>query len=40
MTLARCKKCREQLIVEDDGQPFWCTECSAEEEHIKRGGRE
>jgi DNA-directed RNA polymerase subunit RPC12/RpoP len=33
MTLAKCAKCGETLIVSDDGMPFWCTECSYEEEY-------
>lgn len=28
MALAKCADCGEELIAEDDGQPYWCTECS------------
>lgn len=30
--LAKCAKCGVELIVPHDGQPYWCTECSIEEE--------
>jgi DNA-directed RNA polymerase subunit M/transcription elongation factor TFIIS len=32
MTLAKCHTCGKILIVADDGQPFWCTECSYEDD--------
>ena len=31
--LAKCHKCGATLIALDDGQPYWCTHCSWEEDH-------
>jgi hypothetical protein len=36
MTLAKCHKCGVELIAPYDGQPYWCTECSIEEEEDYR----
>jgi DNA-directed RNA polymerase subunit RPC12/RpoP len=32
MTLAKCAKCGRELMAPDDGHPYWCTECSYEDE--------
>jgi DNA-directed RNA polymerase subunit RPC12/RpoP len=32
MVLAKCKKCGATLIAPYDGNPYWCTECSYEDE--------
>lgn len=34
--LARCEKCGMTLIAPFDGQPYWCTECSYEDELRER----
>lgn len=26
--LATCAKCGDELIAPEDGQPYWCIECS------------
>ena len=36
MTVAKCHKCGVELIAPYDGQPYWCTECSIEEEEDYR----
>jgi len=34
--LAKCHSCGIELIAPYDGQPYWCTECSYEEELKER----
>lgn len=34
--LAKCHKCGVTLIAPEDGQPYWCTGCSYEEELRER----
>lgn len=32
MPLAKCHKCGATLIAPYDGKPYWCTECSYEDD--------
>jgi DNA-directed RNA polymerase subunit RPC12/RpoP len=32
MTLAKCHTCGRELIAPYDGMPYWCTECSYEDD--------
>lgn len=36
---AVCYECGVDLIAPADGQPYWCTECSQEEEERMQRGR-
>jgi DNA-directed RNA polymerase subunit M/transcription elongation factor TFIIS len=35
--MSKCEKCGALLIAPYDGKPYWCTECSYEEELKKLG---
>ena len=34
--LAKCHSCGKELIAPYDGHPYWCVECSYEEELRER----
>ena len=36
MPLAKCHTCGAELIAPYDGKPYWCTECSWEDEMRER----
>jgi len=40
MTLAKCAGCGAELIAPEDGQPYWCTECSQAADEKEREARE
>jgi len=36
MTLAKCAKCGVELIAPYDGNPYWCTDYSRENDELER----
>jgi DNA-directed RNA polymerase subunit RPC12/RpoP len=36
MTVAKCHSCGRELIAPYDGHPYWCVECSYEDELKER----
>jgi DNA-directed RNA polymerase subunit RPC12/RpoP len=40
MTMAKCHKCGREVTAPYDGQPYWCTACSYEDDLKEKQRRE